>query len=101
MTTTAVRLAAQIEVVAAIPNRLPAGEAFRTQVVEWLARKDSNLRSPDPESGALPLGHSPVTGPIVRSSSVVSISGRGWALRSAATSREQGHPRHRNTGTAV
>src|SRR3972149_3889182 len=26
----------------------------------WLARKDSNLRSPDPESGALPLGHSPV-----------------------------------------
>ncbi len=25
----------------------------------WLARKDSNLRSPDPESGALPLGHSP------------------------------------------
>ena len=31
---------------------LPAGR--------WLARKDSNLRSPDPESGALPLGHSPV-----------------------------------------
>jgi hypothetical protein len=26
----------------------------------WLARKDSNLRSPDPESGALPLGHSPM-----------------------------------------
>jgi hypothetical protein len=26
----------------------------------WLARKDSNLQSPDPESGALPLGHSPV-----------------------------------------
>src|SRR6266540_4418500 len=26
----------------------------------WLARKDSNLRSPDPESGALPLGHSPL-----------------------------------------
>ena len=25
----------------------------------WLARKDSNLQSPDPESGALPLGHSP------------------------------------------
>src|SRR5690606_29750885 len=25
----------------------------------WLGRKDSNLRSPDPESGALPLGHSP------------------------------------------
>lgn len=26
---------------------------------EWLARKDSNLQSPDPESGALPFGHSP------------------------------------------
>ena len=25
----------------------------------WLGRKDSNLRSPDPESGALPLGHTP------------------------------------------
>src|SRR4029079_15995745 len=31
----------------------------------WLARKDSNLRSPDPESGALPLGHSPVTGRVI------------------------------------
>ena len=26
---------------------------------QWLARKDSNLQSPDPESGALPFGHSP------------------------------------------
>jgi hypothetical protein len=26
---------------------------------DWLARKDSNLQSPDPESGALPFGHSP------------------------------------------
>ncbi len=25
----------------------------------WLARKDSNLQPPDPESGALPLSHSP------------------------------------------
>ena len=25
----------------------------------WLVRKDSNLQSPDPESGALPFGHSP------------------------------------------
>src|SRR5258708_3296514 len=25
----------------------------------WLGRKDSNLRMPDPESGALPLGDSP------------------------------------------
>ena len=29
----------------------------------WLARKDSNLQSPDPESGALPLGHSPANRP--------------------------------------
>jgi hypothetical protein len=27
----------------------------------WLARKDSNLRSPDPESGALPLSHAPAS----------------------------------------
>src|SRR6476659_1322816 len=36
------------------------GLAGWADVVVWLARKDSNLRSPDPESGALPLGHSPV-----------------------------------------
>ena len=29
----------------------------------WLARKDSNLQSPDPESGALPLSHAPALGP--------------------------------------
>ena len=33
---------------------------------EWLARKDSNLQSPDPESGALPFGHSPAARGIVR-----------------------------------
>jgi hypothetical protein len=27
----------------------------------WLARKDSNLQSPVPETGALPLGHSPAS----------------------------------------
>ena len=32
----------------------------------WLARKDSNLQSPDPESGALPFGHSPAARGIVR-----------------------------------
>lgn len=26
----------------------------------WLGRKDLNLRSPAPEAGALPLGHSPL-----------------------------------------
>ncbi len=30
-------------------------------IIAWLARKDSNLRSPAPEAGALPLGHSPLT----------------------------------------
>ena len=37
------------------PGRGHQGEEGR----RWLARKDSNLQSPDPESGALPLGHSP------------------------------------------
>ena len=56
-------------------SRRPVGESPRPEVQvalpiraarpqfrrgSWLARKDSNLRSPDPESGALPLGHSPV-----------------------------------------
>lgn len=27
----------------------------------WLGRKDSNLRSPAPEAGALPLGYVPLT----------------------------------------
>src|SRR5436190_12451543 len=27
----------------------------------WLARQDSNLEPPDPESGALPLSHAPAT----------------------------------------
>src|SRR5688572_17057585 len=34
---------------------------LRVATAGWLGRKDSNLRSPDPESGALPLGHSPVS----------------------------------------
>ena len=33
--------------------------------VVWLASKESNLESPDPESGALPFGHSPVTDSMV------------------------------------
>src|SRR6185369_16097208 len=28
----------------------------------WLGREDSNLRMPDPKSGALPLGDAPVSG---------------------------------------
>src|SRR3954465_11237837 len=34
-------------------------EASSVSQGNWLARKDSNLQSPDPESGALPFGHSP------------------------------------------
>ena len=30
----------------------------------WLGGKDSNLRSPDPKSGALPLGYRPMRGPV-------------------------------------
>ncbi len=37
-----------------------AGAVSARGLWNWLARKDSNLQSPDPESGALPLGHSPV-----------------------------------------
>ena len=34
-------------------------EALTSIRADWLGRKDSNLRSPVPETGALPLGHSP------------------------------------------
>jgi hypothetical protein len=59
-------------------------------VVVWLARKDSNLRSPDPESGALPLGHSPVepvgmipqTGPLIALGQGSSCTvDEGWTRR--------------------
>ena len=30
---------------------------------KWLGREDSNLRLPDPESGALPLGNAPLPAP--------------------------------------
>jgi hypothetical protein len=33
----------------------------RRILCNWLARKDSNLQSPDPESGALPLSHAPAS----------------------------------------
>src|SRR5688500_16592401 len=39
-------------------SQRPQDVVYRNRV--WLGRKDSNLRSPDPESGALPLGHSPI-----------------------------------------
>ena len=41
----------------------------------WLARKDSNLQSPDPESGALPFGHSPAARGIVRRGDSLTESG--------------------------
>ena len=43
------------------PWRVPGRRAQSSvwHLGDWLGRKDSNLRSPDPESGALPLGHTP------------------------------------------
>ena len=79
----------------------------------WLARKISNLRSPDPESGALPLGHSPVGarprviphrplptlragGPGPGDGRYVRGSGRGWCALAS-----WGHdPRARSTPSA-
>ncbi len=29
-------------------------------IKKWLGRKDSNLRMPDPKTGALPLGYAPI-----------------------------------------
>src|SRR5215471_4395558 len=40
----------------------PVAAEFRLNWRRWLGRKDSNPRSPDPESGALPLGYSPSAG---------------------------------------
>jgi hypothetical protein len=31
----------------------------RSDFQHWLGRKDSNLRMPDPKTGALPLGYAP------------------------------------------
>src|SRR5436305_2515833 len=39
------------------------GASLASLLWSWLGRKDSNLRSPDPESGALPLGHTPAGAP--------------------------------------
>ena len=54
----------------------------------WLARKDSNLRSPDPESGALPLGHSPVVEAPVRARPSESSAGRPSTPRIPAAYRD-------------
>ena len=47
------------EGVRANKNGPPVRRRAVSRSKEWLARKDSNLQSPDPESGALPFGHSP------------------------------------------
>ena len=60
----------------------------------WLARKDSNLRSPDPESGALPLGHSPV----LRGTELVRAR-RVWSLPRLPR-RAQTRPSHRGPGSS-
>ena len=38
-------------------------EVCRTYTEIWLGRKDSNLRMPDPKTGALPLGDAPTYRP--------------------------------------
>ena len=43
------------------PARFRHPSRVSHSLCNWLARKDSNLQSPDPESGALPLGHSPAS----------------------------------------
>src|ERR1035437_1796933 len=44
-----------------IKKALGVASGGQVKLGVWLARKDSNLQSPDPESGALPLGHSPAS----------------------------------------
>ena len=53
----------------------------------WLARKDSNLQSPDPESGALPFGHSPAA---PAEFTAGRRSGRGSVVTPAAASIHAG-----------
>ncbi len=40
-----------------------AGAGVWAEGEVWLGREDSNLRLPDPESGALPLGNAPMSDP--------------------------------------
>src|SRR5688572_20278387 len=53
---------------------------------DWLARQDSNLEPPDPESGALPLSHAPASrvqsshGPLTRSSARLALDLRPRVL---------------------
>src|SRR6476661_10281010 len=44
-------------------SREPCGQGM---IPNWLGREDSNLRMPDPKSGALPLGDAPVWVPPFR-----------------------------------
>ena len=66
---------------------------------EWLARKDSNLQSPDPESGALPFGHSPAA---LRDFTPGSARGRTSAHEDQLEPRDDEHDasasRSRNVG---
>ena len=40
-------------------KKRPIVEIVRFDVHNWLGREDSNLRMPDPKTGALPLGYAP------------------------------------------
>src|SRR5512146_2032058 len=62
----------------------------------WLARKDSNLQSPDPESGALPLGHSPAMPASGRPKSTASVTdgSTGGAAGAVGGRHRAGNDRH-------
>ena len=38
----------------------PVASLRRVAFLSWLGREDSNLRMPDPKTGALPLGYAPM-----------------------------------------
>ena len=55
---------------------------------EWLARQDSNLEPPDPESGALPLSHAPAA-------AAHSTPAASWVLLHLLGSDRSSRPRSR------
>src|SRR3954447_22558516 len=67
------------------------GPQWSARCSGWLARKDSNLRSPDPESGALPLGHSPVRGRVYRPTAA-GLNGRRCAMAARLNGRRARRP---------
>ena len=63
-------------------------EVARLFFVNWLGRKDSNLRMPDPKPGALPLGDAPIKLKIQRMQNFRQIL-KGFDIRAAKLFRLQ------------